>query len=156
MLTRGSWACRFTSTRSPLGSRWLWISPSVACAGLPGRPWAPARRRDNDPVEPFGDEIAAGHVADLLGGDFLDLLDVLFPYSGSRGGQEVAAQPLGRLLGGLAGEDQLGRLLLLGLGQLGRADQLLAQAIDLAEDFLGGLPPRLGPADGLATNMPAT
>ena len=48
----------------------------------------------------------------------------------------------------LPAEDQLGRLLLLGLGQFLRADQLVAQPVDLAEDLVDGLLPRFGPADG--------
>ena len=36
----------------------------------------------------------------------------------------------------LPAEDQLGGLLLLGLGQLLRADQLVAQPVDLAEDLV--------------------
>ena len=34
ILTSGSWACRFTSTRSPLGSRTERISPSAAFAAF--------------------------------------------------------------------------------------------------------------------------
>ena len=86
-----------------------------------------------------GDEIAPGHVAHLLGGDFLDALHVGLVEQRIAGGDEVAAQALGRLLHGLPAEDQLGRLLLLGLGQLLGPDQLVPQAVDLAEDFLGGL-----------------
>ena len=95
-----------------------------------------ARRGDDHPVEPLRHEVPPGDVADLLGRDLLDALDVRLVEQRIAGGEEVAAQAVGRLLDRLPAEDQLGGLLLLGLRQLLRADQLVAQPVDLAEDLV--------------------
>ena len=114
-----------------------------------GRFRCPARRGDNDPIEPFGDEIAPGDVPDLLGGDLSDAFDIRFVEQRIGGRDQVPPQRVGYPLHGLPAEHELGHLLLFGLGQFLGPDELLAEAVDLVEDFVGCPPPGLGAAGGL-------
>ena len=75
-----------------------------------------ARRRDRDAIEPPGQEVTLGDVANLFGRDLLDVFGVLAVEQGIISRQVAAAEALGHLLDRLTAENQLGRLLLLRLG----------------------------------------
>ena len=86
-------------------------------------------------------QIAGGHALDVRGGDGLDLGDLAIGGRGVAGVDQSKAQRGGAVVHGLSAAQGRGHQLVLGLGQLGLADRLLAQAGDLGvqggDPFLG-------------------